>query len=169
MTSMKRRTFTFGLGAALAAPAMPAAALSRAIPAAATQHFAVAKLIARAHNRCSVDMLMRNLRVDATTARDIHALLLQKGVITPPVSGVSMATNPLNTNCIPNEAIKPTNIRQSAAEVRARVTQLKEKWAKLADERQRAETAEPPPSQEDAPEDDPAAETAPHAITDTPS
>lgn len=67
-------------------------------------------------------------------ARQVRGLLLEKGVITTPVGGVSMATNPLNTNCVPAQALKPTNIAQSALDVRKRVRKvLDEHKARLSE------------------------------------
>ena len=157
---MKRRTFLSTLAAAAATPALPAVTLA-APSTAATQHFALAKLLARAHNHCTRDMLARHLKVSPEMAREVQHLLLQRGVITPPVAGVSMATNPMNTNCIPNEALKPTNIAQKAADVRAKVKELMEKHAQRMQEAK--EAAQDMPSDEVEPtEEEPVAEHVDH-------
>ena len=114
---MKRRTFTFGLGALAAAPAVPFAATATTGQTAA-QHFHVARILARAHNHCSAAMLERHLKVTPDMARQVRTLLLDRGVITAPVNGVSMAVNPTNTNCVPAQALKPTNLVQKAKEMR---------------------------------------------------
>ena len=120
---MKRRAFTFGLAALAATPAVP---FSAAVTpgTSADQHFSLAKLLARAHNHCSPAMLQRHLKVSPEMAREVVSLLLQRGVITPPVAGVSMATNPMNTNCVPKEALKPSNLNTAVNEVRERVQKI---------------------------------------------
>ena len=114
---MKRRTFTFGLGALAAAPTMPFAATAVTGQTAA-QHFHVARILARAHNHCTAAMLERHLKVTPDMARQVRTLLLDRGVITAPVNGVSMAVNPTNTNCVPAQALKPSNLVQKAKEMR---------------------------------------------------
>ncbi|MGB0800045.1 MAG: hypothetical protein ACPGRD_12080, partial [Planktomarina sp.] len=127
---MKRRMFTFGLAALAAAPALPLAAPSLPSGAAASR-FATAKLIARAHNHCSPAMLQRLLRVDASLAAELNSMLLNRGVITAAAAnGTSMAVNPMNTNCVPTEALKPTNLTQSVSKVRE---QLQNIWDKHGD------------------------------------
>ena len=83
-----------------------------------------ATIIARSHNRCAVDMLMRHLNVSTDMATRIQTQLLRQGVITSPVAGVSLATNPTNTHCIPNEAMKPNNLLQKAARLKQRIERL---------------------------------------------
>ena len=89
---MNRCIFLSTLSALIAAPALPAVAAPIA-----PQHMITAKIIARSHNRCTAEMLVRHLRVPADMAAHIQAQLLRQGVITPPVAGISMATNPSNT------------------------------------------------------------------------
>ena len=167
---MKRRTFISTLAALAATPALPAASLAAPGPVAA-QHFALAKLLARAHNHCTRDMLARHLKVSPEMATKVQALLLERGVITPPVAGVSMAINPMNTNCIPNEALKPTNVVQKAADVRARVKDLMERHAERM--QQVSDIAEEPSdvqsSASDAAEADAALETPPEPSKHTKS
>ena len=118
---MKRRTFTLGLTALTAAPAVPLGAAAAPGTTTAAQHFTLAKLLARAHNHCTPDMLARHLKVSKDMAQTVHNMLINRGIITPPVAGASMAVNPLNTNCIPNEAMTTTNYLQKAAQLRARL------------------------------------------------
>lgn len=115
----------------MAAPALPAMAAPIA-----PQHMITAKIIARSHNRCTTDMLIRHLRVPADMAARIQAQLLRQGVITSPVAGVSMASNPTNTACITNEAMKPTNLLQKAAQLREKVAKLAEDHLELSTEAQ---------------------------------
>lgn len=115
---MNRRIFLSTLSALMAAPALPAMAAPIA-----PQHMITAKIIARSHNRCTTDMLVRHLRVPTDMAARIQAQLLRQGIITPPVAGVSMATNPTNTACITNEAVKPTNLLQKAAQMREKLAE----------------------------------------------
>lgn len=121
---MKRRSFTFGLAALAAAPTLPLATASSAAPGITAQQFSLAKLLARAHNHCTPEMLARHMKLTPDAARNVQAVLLRNGVITPPVAGVSMATNPMNTNCVPKEALKPTNIAKSVTETRNRLREI---------------------------------------------
>jgi hypothetical protein len=121
---MKRRSFTFGLAAATAAPAVPLSVSIAPATTGAAQHFTLAKLLARTHNHCTPDMLARHLKVSKDMAQSVQNLLVNRGVITPPVAGASMAVNPLNTHCITNEAMKTTNYLQKAAQLRARLEEV---------------------------------------------
>ncbi|WP_299417582.1 hypothetical protein [uncultured Sulfitobacter sp.] len=116
---MNRRFFLSALSALAAAPALPAVA-APILP----RHMITAKIIARSHNRCTIDMLKRHLAVPTDMAARIQAQLLHQGVIAPPVSGVSLAIDPTNTGCIPNEAMKPNNLLQKAAQLREKLAQL---------------------------------------------
>ena len=122
------------LAALAAAPGMPSA-LPAAPTSAAMSRFAAAKLIARVHNACSPNMLRHLLQVDASIAAELNAMLSDRGVITAAGSnGMSMAVNPMNTNCLPTEALKPTNMVQSVADVREKLAKLKESYADLKPE-----------------------------------
>ena len=116
---MNRRFFLSTLSALLAAPALPAMAAPIA-----QRHMITATIIARSHNRCTTDMLMRHLKVPRDMANRIQTQLLRQGVITPPVAGVSLATNPTNTHCIPNEAMQPNNLLQKAARLKDKLERL---------------------------------------------
>ena len=116
---MNRRFFLSALSAVTVAPALP----TLAAPV-APHHMKVASIIARAHNRCTPEMLVRHLKVTPDVASGIQAQLLRQGIITAPVSGVSLATNPTNSHCIPNEAIKPNNLLQKAAKLREKLAEL---------------------------------------------
>ena len=116
---MNGRFFLSALSAAAAAPALPAIAMP-----AAPHHLKVASIIARAHNRCTPEMLVRHLKVTPEVAGNIQAQLVRQGVITAPVSGVSLATNPGNSHCITNEALKPNNILHKAARLREKLAEL---------------------------------------------
>lgn len=116
---MNRRFFLSALSAIAAAPALPA----MAVPVSSKQ-MVTAKIIARAHNRCTPGMLARHLKVSPEVAGRVQAQLLRQGVITAPVSGVSLATNPTNTGCIPNEAMKPNNLLQKAAQLREKLNDI---------------------------------------------
>jgi hypothetical protein len=124
---MNRRSFTASLAALFAVPALPAVA--SLAPAAATQtavsHYATAKLLARAHNRCSPEMLQRLLRVDSVMAQELNAMLLKRGVISGAgAHGVSMAVEPLNTHCITNEAMRSSNLVQKVRKAKVRIDKL---------------------------------------------
>jgi len=120
---MNRREFTASLAAMAAAPAIPAAATAHSAAPTAAKYFTNAKLIAQAHNSCSPEMLSRLMRLDMGTAQSLQSMLFEKGVITH-ANGLAMATNPMNTNCIPVEALKPTNLAQSVLDVREEVSNL---------------------------------------------
>lgn len=126
---MNRRYFTASLAALFAVPAMPAVA--SLVPAATSQtaasHFATAKLLARAHNRCSPAMLQRLLRVDSAIDHELNAMLLKRGVISAAsAKGASIATNPLNTHCITKEATTTSNITQKLQDAKARLNKVAE-------------------------------------------
>ncbi len=115
MFNMNRREFTFRMAAVAATPALPVPALAANFEPSkrATQVYRWAEVISRSHNKCSPEMLQRLLKIDGTVANELQRMLLDKGVITNAVNGISMATKPLNTNCVPKQALKPTNINQS--------------------------------------------------------
>lgn len=124
---MNRREFTFGLGAVAAAPVVPVAALGNpiVISNAAMGHFKLAKLIARAHDKCSNAMLMRHLKVDAQMAAEVEQLLLSKNVITEPnLQGFSRAINPMNLNCVPKEALHSPKITSTISETGKKLKKL---------------------------------------------
>ncbi|WP_293443505.1 hypothetical protein [Planktotalea sp.] len=126
---MNRRTFTASIAALFAAPAMPAAGSLAPVSAAPTaaSHYANAKLLARAHNRCSPAMLQRLLRVDSAIATELNGMLLKRGVIsTVGAQGVSMATAPLNRYCITNEAMRASNFAQKVKETKAKLDRISE-------------------------------------------
>lgn len=122
---MNRRTFTASLAALFAAPAVPLTVSPAVASSGAASHFATAKLLARAHNRCSPAMLQRLLRVDEAVALELNAMLFNKGVISSAgVHGTAMAINPLNTHCITNEAMRASNIAQKLADAKAQMRKL---------------------------------------------
>ena len=118
---MIRRTFLTALATLTAAPALPAGALSN--PAAA-KHLPLATLLARSHNHCTTDMLQRHLKIPADMAAQVHDLLLHRNIITQPVNGISMATAPTNTHCVPKQALKPSNFIRKAKDLRSRLRDL---------------------------------------------
>lgn len=119
---MKRRTFTFGLGALCATPALPA--VTPAFSATVTEKFATAKLLSRCHDRASPAMLQRLMQVDADTAQGLYSMLQEQNVIAPGLDGIARATNPLNTNCVPNEAIRARDLARSAIKVKGQLRDL---------------------------------------------
>ncbi len=138
---MNRRSFLSTPSALLASPVLPAAAPI------ASKHMTTGKLIARSHNQCTTDILIRHLRIPPELATRIHAQLLRQGVITPPIAGVSMASNPTNTACITNEAMRPTNLLQKITQIRDQISELTDGAVKgelttqLDSQQHRAETA----------------------------
>ncbi len=94
---MNRREFTKSLAAASLAPALPLKSLAAAAPAAATDSMYVwADFISRVHNKCSPEMLMRLLKVDASKGHALYSQLMANGAISAPNAyGISQATKPL--------------------------------------------------------------------------
>lgn len=135
---MKRRTFLSTLTALIAAPALPVAAA----PTQLTQHFARAKLLARCHDRASPEMFARLMKLDADTAEGVYRMLKERSVIEAGADGITRALNPLNSNCIPNEARKARDFAQISSDVLKRLKQQMQD--RLADT--------PPPTDE-SPED----------------
>lgn len=133
---MNRRSFTASLAALIAAPALPAVASvapSTAAPTAAS-HFATAKLLARAHNTCSPAMLQRLLRVDSAMAHELNRLLIERGVISSAsLRGASMAIDPLNTHCVPREALRSSNVAQKIRDLKARLSDASDTLEERAD------------------------------------
>lgn len=91
---MKRRTFTFGLGALFATPALPKLTLAAA-PSAAQDHYWVAKLIAETRGAVSPAQLGAQLRIPAGLAGEVQSLLIDRGVVAAPVNGVAQALSPI--------------------------------------------------------------------------
>lgn len=142
---MKRRSFLASLGALISAPALPLP-LSAAptVPSAAAAQFATAKLLARAHNRCSPAMLQRLMQVDPAVAAELNGMLVRRGVISAAAAdGASMALDPLNTHCVPKEALRPTNLRQLIERAKARLDQFAELPEKEAAKATDAEEHQP--------------------------
>lgn len=120
--TMKRRTFLSTLSAALAAPALP---LSAAMPTTQiTEHFARAKLLARCHDRASPEMFARLMKLDQQTAQGVFDMLKDRSVIARGMDGITRAMNPLNTHCVPNEAIRARGFAQMSSDVRTRLKEL---------------------------------------------
>ncbi len=127
VVTMNRRSFTASLAALFAAPALPGVAslAPSAVSQSAVSHYETAKLLARAHNRCSPEMLQRLLRVDAAIARKLNAMLLKRGVISSAgARGALIAVEPLNTHCITNEAMRASNIAQKLRDAKAQLDKL---------------------------------------------
>jgi hypothetical protein len=123
---MNRRTFTASIAALFAAPAMPMAsvAMPTAVSATITQHFARAKLLARCHDRASPEMFMRLMKLDGETANGLFNLLKDKNVIGHGVDGIARAINPLNTHCVPNEAVKARDLAKMTTDIAKRVREM---------------------------------------------
>lgn len=117
---MKRRTFLSTLAALPAAPALGS------LPSEAAKHLPRASLLARSHNHCTLDMLQRHLKLSPDMAAQVHDLLLHRNIITRPINGISMATAPTNTHCVPKQALKPSNLIRRATDLRSRLRDLLE-------------------------------------------
>lgn len=111
---MKRRTFMQTLTALFAAPALPVAA---APSATLTQHFARAKLLARCHDRASPEMFARLMKLEPETAKGVFNLLRERGVIAHGTDGIVRAINPLNTHCVPNEAVRARDLAKITSDL----------------------------------------------------
>lgn len=75
------------------------------------------------------------MRVDGETARCLFQLLQDRGVLQNGLDGVARAANPLNTHCVPNEAIRARDLAQQVAQTREKVRDI---WNKVQEH-----TAEP--------------------------
>jgi hypothetical protein len=131
---MNRRSFTFGLGALLGAPKVPLGSVvsgaSKAVPAAAFDHFSTAKIVARAHNNCSPEFLMRHLRVDKTMAKHVERILIDRNVITlPNLKGISKAVNPIQTHVFSHQIQKASITSDLASNSSNMTEKLPEKLA----------------------------------------
>ncbi|MEM7241556.1 MAG: hypothetical protein AAF429_05175 [Pseudomonadota bacterium] len=127
---MHRRSFLAGLTALFAVP-KPALALSAK---ASPELYAKAKFLARAHNKSSVPMLMRHLKVEADVATRINTLLYRRGVITAPIGGTSLAISPTNTHALPLDAPKQTDRLRQIKELAERLLDRSESAAEERDE-----------------------------------
>ena len=123
---MKRRTFISTLAALAASPALPATTLA-APSTHLTQHFAKAKLLARCHDRASPEMFARLMKLDQDTAKGVYAMLKDKNVIASGIDGVTRALNPLNTQCVPNEALKARDFAKISSDVSKRLRDMAKK------------------------------------------
>lgn len=102
---MKRRNLLKSIGAMSLVPlvpSLPASALANAAPRVATASisghtYKWAEMIVRAHNKCSLGMLERLLKVDGATASALKSQLLEKGVISAQANsfGIHSAVKPL--------------------------------------------------------------------------
>ena len=123
---MKRRTFVTTLAALAATPALPATGTA-ASTTHITQHFAKAKLLARCHDRASPEMFARLMKLDETTAKGVYTMLKDRNVIASGIDGVTRALNPLNTQCVPNEALKARDFAKISSDVSKRLREMAKK------------------------------------------
>ena len=94
---MKRRTFLSGIASVGLLPSLPAMGVAAPASTAALESVKAAEIIVRAHNSCSVSMLQRLLRIDASIASEVQSILIKRGTITvPSVAGLSNAVKPSN-------------------------------------------------------------------------
>lgn len=124
---MNRRQFTASLAALGLVPAMPSIAtpaLGSAAPkAAAAKLVPWAKMLARTHDKCSLPMLQRHLKIDAGLAEQVRHVLLEERIITAPgVNGISRATDPIRIENMfrPPAAAQPASTAQDGSGLRAR-------------------------------------------------
>ena len=141
---MKRGTFLASISALFATPAMPVAAT--AVPASVTQHFATAKLLARCHDRASPEMFARLMKLDTDTAKGVFNLLQDKGVIGNGIDGITRAMNPLNTHCVPNEAVRARDMAQMSSDIARKLREMaKRRLEKMQDAQPDDEPEAPEP------------------------
>ena len=127
---MQRRSFLAGLTALFAAPKPAIAFGAKTSP----ELYAKAKFLARAHNKSSVPMLMRHLKVEADIATQINALLYRRGVITAPIGGTSLALNPTNTHAMPLDAPKQVDRIKQLREIAERLLERTERDEEIVQE-----------------------------------
>ena len=150
---MQRRTFIQTLSALIATPALPASAPMAAPATHITQHFAKAKLLARCHDRASPEMFARLMKLDTDTAQGVYRMLKDRSVIANGADGIARALNPLNTHCVPNEAVRARDLAKVTSDLTKRLRDM----AKRRLEAQESQEDEPAPDiaiPADAPEDD---------------
>ena len=123
---MKRRTFISTLAALAATPALPVTATA-APTTQITQHFARAKLLARCHDRASPEMFARLMKLDDQTAKGVYTMLKDRNVIANGIDGITRALNPLNTHCVPNEALKARDFAKISSDVSKRLREMAKK------------------------------------------
>lgn len=123
---MKRRSFTLGVAALFATPALPLA-IRPGYSAAISDKFGTAKLLARCHDKASPEMLQRLMRVDSETAHGLFSMLQEHRVVSTGLDGIARAVNPLNTHCVPNEAIRARDLAQSVLDVKDQLRELVER------------------------------------------
>lgn len=119
----------------MAAPALPFPA---AVPAThITEHFAKAKLLARCHDRASPEMFARLMKLDPQTAQGVFDLLKERSVISKGIDGITHAMNPLNTHCVPNEAIRARGFAQMSSDMGSRLKEMAKRH--ISDDAEQAE------------------------------
>ncbi len=108
---MNRREFTTSLVALAAAPLIPlptavAASRQMAIPAGT---YAWAQLIARAQNKCSPEILARQLHIAPDAAKQLFNEMLRDGVLRAPgMAGIAQATQPIDATGTTTSPLRPS-------------------------------------------------------------
>lgn len=112
---MKRRDFAKLLGAGFGAALVPLQ-VSPVQAAFSSDTVWRAKLLAQSHNRCSPQMLMRHLKINADAARNLQNLLWRRGIVTASdAAGVARAVAPTNTAFLPQNApANPSTLAKQA-------------------------------------------------------
>lgn len=146
---MHRRTFLQTLTALIAAPALPATPASGTT---LTRHLGRATMLARCHDRASPEMFGRLMQLDTDTAQGVFDLLRKRGVIARGTDGLARAVNPLNTHCIPNEALRARDLAQITSDLTQNLRKRLEKRVKDA--------VEPDPPQPGLPNEPETSDTA---------
>ena len=117
---MKRRNFLKSMAAAAVAPVIPLPALSMgkaaiASPIVPSGTYIWAETIVRAHNNCSLAMLQRHLRIDASAAAALKSQLIRNGVISANANayGMHKAVKPLLDSAFLKPIQPETGLKQS--------------------------------------------------------
>jgi hypothetical protein len=133
---------------------MASAAKPTAATATLTQHFAKAKLLARCHDRASPEMFARLMKLDGETANGVFNLLKEKNVIGSGVDGITRAINPLNTHCVPNEAVRARDMAKMTSDIAKRVREMAKKRLEKIEEELAEDSNEPDTNEIEALETD---------------
>ncbi|MEM9716340.1 MAG: hypothetical protein AAF826_07465 [Pseudomonadota bacterium] len=114
---MKRRMFLSGMAAATAAPALPNISLAKAATmfTAAQDHYWVASLVAQTRGAVSASGLAQQLRIPLSMATEVQSLLVQRGIVSAPVAGLTKAVNPLRLPTATPVPSTPKPIRSQKA------------------------------------------------------
>lgn len=68
------------------------------------------------------------MKLDGDTARGVFEMLNDRGVVSHGLDGIARAANPLNTHCIPSEAIRQRDLATQVSKTRDQVKNIWERF-----------------------------------------